>query len=389
VVGMLIWGEADFPWAGPLLLVLGIPALVVLNGLFVAVEFALVAVRKTRVEEMVRLGFKRAKTLEGAINHLDRSIAATQLGTTLASIGLGWLGEPALARILQPAFHFLPQSWGLAAAHTVATIIAFILITFMHVVFGELVPKSLALQAPDRAALWLVFPLVIFTRLTRPLTAVMSSTANGILRLLGYQPVRGEEMVHSVEELALLIEDTEEAGILDADQAEFVQNVFRMSNKKVRECLVPADKMATLELNTPPDKVLEAARSGAHTRMPVYEGKLDNIVGIVNTKDLFYLFSLRGVVVLHDALYPALFLKPDNTVAEALRMFRKAHRPMALVRDNQGKILGLITLEDVLEEIVGDIEDEHDRPTPKLSLRKSRILSAPALPPALPRPGRK
>jgi CBS domain containing-hemolysin-like protein len=196
-------------------------------------------------------------------------------------------------------------------------------------------------------------------------------------------------MVHSVEELALLIEDTEEAGILAPDQAEFVQNVFRMSNKKVRDCLVPADKMATLELNTPPDKVLQAARTGAHTRMPVYEGTLDNIVGIVNTKDLFYLFSLQGVVVLHDAMYPALFLKPDNSVAEALRMFRKAHRPMALVRDDSGKILGWITLEDVLEEIVGDIEDEHDRPTPKLSLRKSRMLSKPVLPSTLPQPGRK
>jgi CBS domain containing-hemolysin-like protein len=381
--------EGEVSWTGSLLLALGIPALVALNGLFVAVEFALVAVRKTRVEEMVRLGLKRAKALEGAIERLDRSIAATQLGITLASIGLGWLGEPALARIFQPAFYFLPDAWGLAATHTAATITAFILITFLHVVFGELVPKNLALLAPDRTALWLVFPLVMFTRLTRPLTAVMSMTANAILRLLGYQPVRGEEMVHSVEELALLIEDTEEAGILAPDQAEFVQNVFRMSNKKVRECLVPADKMAALELNTPPDKVLEAARSGAHTRMPIYEGTLDNIVGIVNTKDLFYLFSLQGVVVLHDALYPALFLKPDNTVAEALRMFRKAHRPMALVRDDNGKILGLITLEDVLEEIVGDIEDEHDRPTPKLLLRKARPLAKPVFPPALPQPGRK
>jgi CBS domain containing-hemolysin-like protein len=381
--------EGEVSWTGSLLLAVGIPALVALNGLFVAVEFALVAVRKTRVEEMVRLGLKRAKALEGAIERLDRSIAATQLGITLASIGLGWLGEPALARIFQPTFHFLPDAWGLAATHTAATITAFILITFLHVVFGELVPKNLALLAPDRTALWLVFPLVMFTRLTRPLTAVMSMTANAILRLLGYQPVRGEEMVHSVEELALLIEDTEEAGILAPDQAEFVQNVFRMSNKKVRECLVPADKMAALELNTPPDKVLEAARSGAHTRMPIYDGTLDNIVGIVNTKDLFYLFSLQGVVVLHDALYPALFLKPDNTVAEALRMFRKAHRPMALVRDDNGKILGLITLEDVLEEIVGDIEDEHDRPTPKLLLRKARPFAKPVFPPALPQPGRK
>jgi CBS domain containing-hemolysin-like protein len=134
--------------------------------------------------------------------------------------------------------------------------------------------------------------------------------------------------------------------------------------------MIPADKMAALELSTPPDRVLEAVRSGAHTRMPVYEGNPDNIVGIVNTKNLFHLFSLQGVVILHDALYPAVFLKPDNTVSEALRLFRKSHRPMALVRTEEGKILGLITLEDVLEEIVGDIEDEHDIPMPKKVLRK-------------------
>jgi CBS domain containing-hemolysin-like protein len=182
-------------------------------------------------------------------------------------------------------------------------------------------------------------------------------------------------MVHSVEELKLLIEDSEEAGVLDADQAAFVQNVFHLSNKRVIDCMVPRDKMAALELSTPPDKVLEAVRSGAHTRIPIYEGQIDNIVGIVNTKDLFYLFSLQGVVILQDAMYPPLFLKPDESMANALRLFRRARRPMALVRNEADQILGLITLEDVLEEIVGDIEDEHDRPTPKVP-RGRRPLSS-------------
>jgi CBS domain containing-hemolysin-like protein len=248
----------------------------------------------------------------------------------------------------------------------------------MHVVFGELIPKNLALHGPDRIALWLAAPLTVFARLTRPLTLVMSGTANAILLRLGHQPVRGEEMVHSVEELVLLIEDTEEAGILDPEQAELVQNVFRLSNKRVRDCMVPRDKMAVLEVTLPPDKVLEAVRRGAHTRMPVYEGQLDNIIGIVNTKDLFYLFSLKGVVVLEDALYPPLFLKPDEIVGNALRLFRKAHRPMAIVRDEQGAVLGLVTLEDILEEIIGDIEDEHDRPTPKVASRARRPPTRPA-----------
>jgi CBS domain containing-hemolysin-like protein len=364
-----------------LFLLLVIPALIVLNGLFVAAEFALVAIRKTRVEEMVLKGLKGAKAVEAALIRLDRSIAATQLGVTLASIGLGMVGEPALAHQLEPLFFFLPASWSGVATHSAATAVAFILITYLHVVFGELLPKNLALQTTDRIALWLAAPLVVFTRLTRPLTLLISGTANALLRLLGLEPARGEEMLHSVEELALLIEDTEEAGILDPDQAEFVQNVFRLSNKQVKDCLVPREKMAALELNTPPDKVLEAVRRGAHTRMPVYEGDLDHIVGIVNTKDLFYLFSLRGVVVLEDALYPPLFLKPAETMANALQLFRKSHRPMALVQEENGRILGLITLEDVLEEIVGDIEDEHDRPTPKLTPRALRRPAQPLIPP--------
>jgi CBS domain containing-hemolysin-like protein len=175
-----------------------------------------------------------------------------------------------------------------------------------------------------------------------------------------------------VDELRLLVEDTQEAGLLDADQADMVLNVFALTDKKVRDCLVPREKMSALDVATPPDKVLEIARLGAHTRMPVFDSTPDKIVGIVNTKDLFFLFSTSGAVVLEDALYPATFLDPDEPIANAFRLFRKSHRPMAVVRDTEGKVLGLITLEDVLEEIVGDIEDEHDVPVPKLKLARRR-----------------
>ncbi len=348
-----------------LLSLLLVPALILLNGLFVAAEFALVSVRKTRVEELIQRGVKRATLVLQVISQLDNAIAATQLGITLASIGLGFVGEPALAQLIRPIFNSLPDSWQGWVTHSAATVIAFSIITFLHVVFGELIPKTLALQLPDRVALWLAGPLLLFAAASRPLIYLINRSGNAIIRWTGFKPAGGA-LVHSVEELLLLIEDTEEAGILDADQADLVENIFRLSSKQVRDCLVPRDRMSTLELNTAPDAVLAAVRSGSHTRMPVYEGEVDNIVGIVNTKDLFYLFSLQGVVVLHDALYPALFLRPDESVANALRLFKKAHRPMALVRDQEGRILGLITLEDILEEIVGDIEDEHDRPTPRV-----------------------
>ncbi len=355
-------------WEG--LGLLSLPVLVALNAFFVAAEFALVAVRKTRMEELAAQGVKGAPSVLGALEHLDRSIAATQLGITFTSIALGWISENALAGLFVGIFTGLPAPWGFIARHSVAASIAFLLITFMHVVFGELIPKSLALQKPDGVALWVAPPLLIFQKLTRPLTMLMNGTGNAVIRGLGLRMPPGISLVHSVEELSLLIEDIEEAGILAPEQAELVQNVFRLSNKQVGDCMVPRAKMAALELATSPERILEAVRSGAHTRMPVYEGNLDRIVGIVNTKDLFYIFSLLGVVVLEDALYPALFLRPDENIGNALRLFRKVRRPMALVRDESGAIQGLITLEDVLEEIIGDIEDEHDRPTPKVTLRR-------------------
>jgi putative hemolysin len=365
-------------WGTDLALLLTVPALIAVNGFFVAAEFALVAVRRTRVEEMVSQGVAGARPLEKAVTHLDRAIAATQLGITLASIGLGYVAEPALARLVHPLFTFLPGNWSAVATHSMGTTLAFLLITFLHVVFGELIPKTVAIQIPDRTALWVVRPLQLFTWVSRPLIVLMNGTGNLILRLFGFETNKREGMFHSVEELLLLIEDSEEAGLVDPEQAEYVENVFELSTKQVRECMVPRERMMALELSTEPEKVLEIVRAGAHTRLPVYEGELDRIVGIVNTKDLFYLFSLKGVVVLQDALYPPLFLPPDESIGSALRLFRKARRPMALVRSDEGHILGLITLEDVIEEIIGDIEDEHDRPIPRRNLRLRRARAAQA-----------
>jgi putative hemolysin len=351
---------------------LAIPFLVALNGFFVAAEFALVAVRRTRVEEMVNQGIARAQSVSDAVTHLDRTIAATQLGITIASIALGWVGEVALASFMQPWFAFLPEDQAFFTRHALAVAIAFSLVTFMHVVFGELMPKAVALQTPDKTALWVAPPLNVFARLTRPVVSVMNGTGNMLLRWLGFTPSGTEGHVHSVEELRLIVEDAGEAGRLDEEEAEIVMNVFALSDKTVSDCMVPRDKMSCLDVNHPPDKVLEVVRLGAHTRMPVYETNPDNIVGIVNTKDLFFLFSTSGVVLLDDALYPATFLDPEEPLANAFRLFRKSHRPMAVVRDSSGIVRGLITLEDVLEEIVGDIEDEHDVPVPKLKLPRRR-----------------
>ncbi len=369
---------ASTHWAWTVAGLLAVPALVALNGFFVAAEFALVAVRRTRLEELVNRNASGAKAALDAVTHLDRTIAATQLGITLASIALGWVGEPALARLIEPLTEaILPSAWAPTAAHAVAFTLAFALITFMHVVFGELIPKTLALQTPDQTSLWVAAPLNVFVRLTRPFVALLNGTGNQILRWCGSAPAGSESNVHSVEELAMLIEETRESGVLSAQQAEFVRKVFTLSGRKVGDCMVPRERMAALDLSTPPDRILEAVRSGAHTRMPVYDGTLDKMVGVVNTKDLFHLFSLRGLVVLEDALYPPLYLDPNDCVADALELFRKERRPLAVVRDKAGQVLGLITVEDVLEQIVGQLEDEHDRPTPRLRLGRRPMLSLP------------
>lgn len=344
--------------------VLAVPMLVLLNAFFVAAEFALVAIRRTRVEEMVNKGRAGARAVQHAVDNLDDAIAATQLGITLASLALGWVGEPAMARLVEPLFEILPEHSAWVATHTLATVLAFTLITFLHVILGELAPKAVALQQPDMVSLWVARPLLWFSLVMRPFIALMNAMGNGIVRLLGYRPLSGHQMVHSVDEIGLIIEETRRAGVLPRDQAEYVHNVFRLPAKRVRDCLVPRERMAALDLHTPEAQILEKVRDGAHTRMPVYEHDLDQIVGIVNTKDLFHLFSLRGMVVLDDAMYPAIFVDPDRPISEVLRQFRRQRRPMAVVRDRDGKTLGLITLEDIVEEIVGEIEDEHD-PLPR------------------------
>jgi CBS domain containing-hemolysin-like protein len=360
-------GQSDLPvWLGLLL----IPLLIVINGYFVAAEFALVAVRRTRVEELVSQNVPRSRSLLEAVTELDRSVAAAQLGITVASLALGFVSEPALHNLLEPLFRNLPPSWGSAIRHTASVLLTLSLITYMHVVFGEQMPKIAALQSSERIGLWVARPLNLFARCVKPLIRLMNGSSSMFLRWFGYRATDSHGEIYTVDELRLLVEDTEEAGLIDTDAAEYVMNVFELSNKRVRDVMVPWDKVSALELRTPPDKILEAVRDGAHTRMPVYDGERNNIVGVVNTKDLFFLFSVKGAVILLDALYDATFLNPDDTVAKALTTFKRSKRPLAVVKDPAGVVLGILTLEDVLEEIVGDIEDEHDDPNRKSHLRR-------------------
>jgi CBS domain containing-hemolysin-like protein len=348
------------PYVFDLLGLLAVPLLVGLNGFFVAAEFSLVTVRWTRVEELVAHGKFGAPAVKEAVEKLDDAIAATQLGITFASLALGWVGEPTVAHLIHPLFASLPGPWSEAVTHGVAVAIAFLSITFMHVVLGELAPKAIALQRAEDVALLVAGPLLTFGHVFRPFIRVMNGAGNWVVRMFRLPPVSARHLVHSVDELRMLVEETREAGVIPEDQARYVRNVLQISDKRVREVMIPREKVVTIPLSASEEEVLATSRTTAHTRMPVWDGNLDNIVGIVNTKDLFHLFSLKGLVILMDAMYPAIFVHPDQRLGWLLATFKREKRQMAVVRDTQGTFLGIVTLEDILEEIVGEIEDEHD-----------------------------
>ncbi len=340
-----------------ILLVFGFVAL---NAFFVASEFALVTVRWTRVEELVEHKRFGAVSVRDAIEKLDDSIAATQLGITFSSLALGWIGEPALAHLVHPIFEAIPGGWSFALTHGAAVALAFLIITFLHVVLGELAPKAVALERAEDVALVIAGPLLVFGRLFRPFIHFMNSSGNWVVRQLRLPPVRPDQDVHSPDEIDMLIEQGREAGVIQPDEAAYARNVFELSDKTVRDVMVPREKVVTVSLGATEDEILETSRETGHTRMPVWEGTRDHVVGIVNTKDLFHIFSLRGLVILMDAMYPALFVAPEIPVARLLARFRREKRQMAIVRDGEGRFVGIVTLEDILEEIVGEIEDEHD-----------------------------
>ena len=356
-----------------LLQLAGVFVLIALNAFFVAAEFALVTVRWTRVEQLVEEGKFGAVAVREAVERLSDAVAACQVGITFTSLALGWLGEPALARLFQPLFARLPDVWGVVMSHAVAVAVAYLLLTYLHVVLGEQAPKALALQRAEDVALFVTAPLMAFARVCRPFIRMIGGSSSFVVRLLRLPAQTREQLVHSVDELSMLVEETQEAGVMSAEQAGYVQRVFELSDKTVGDIMVPRDKVVTLSLHASEEEVLETARQTAHTRMPVWEGTPDNVVGIVNTKDLFHLFSLRGLVILADAMYLPIFVQPDMSLASMLRVFRREHHPMAVVRsDPDDKFVGIVTLEDVLEEIVGEIQDEHDVQLPHGMLRPPR-----------------
>ena len=343
---------------------LGVVALLVLaNAFFVAAEFALVSSRRTRIEAMIRRGDTKAKLARRALLAIDRSISGTQLGITLASLGLGWVGEPAIAQTLQRLFAPLPAALAPFATHGVAGVLAFLCITFLHIVLGELTPKAVAMLYPERTSTWVAGPLLAFTVATNPFIWLLRGSANQVLRLFGLRTPTRLEHLHSPEELRMLVDQSAKAGKLDRTDARLLAGVFEFSEKTARDVMTPRTAMtalpATATLAEAADRIAAARRS----RYPVSGASLDDIVGLVHAKDVLAALRSPGPPrSLAELLRPAHFVPGSREVEDVLADMKLKSVHMVIVLDEFGGTAGLVTMEDLLEEIVGQIYDEYDRP---------------------------
>lgn len=347
-----------------ILSLVAVVVLVILNGFFVAAEFALVSVRRSRIDQLVIEGRTGARLVQRALTHLDTYIAATQLGITMASLALGFIGEPAIAYLLEPLLaRFLPPEGAFFTSHGVALVIAFSIATALHIVLGELAPKSIALQRAESTALWVTGPLDVFLKLFRPFIATLNGIGNGLVRMIGLEPVGGHGAVHSVEELELLVHSSREAGLLVEQQERMVAGVFDFGQRHAGQVMTPRTEIDAVSVTVRLPELTQHAAKGNHSRLPVYDGDLDHIIGVVHVKDVLRTlergtssaeFELRAIM--RRVPFVPETLPLDKLMAELRR--QRAHT--AIVVDEFGGTGGLVTLEDLLEEIVGDVADEFD-----------------------------
>lgn len=348
---------------GDLLRIALVLLLVLANGFFVAAEFSLVAVRRSRVAELVAQRRSNAMALSRAIDHLDANLAATQLGITISSLALGWIGEPALAHLIEPLLAFLPQAWVAAGSHTIAVAIAFALITSLHIVLGELAPKSLALQKSEPTALLVVRPLGLFLFLLRPAILLLNGLGNLVLRLFGLKPGEGEEALHSPEEIRLLVAASGEAGLFHETQQEVVERVIGIGNRRIGDYMTPRPDVAWVDADEDRTSLLNQVRDCRHAHIVVSRGNVDDVVGILRKQDLLDQLLDGGEVDPLATLQEALVLHEGTPVLKVLEHFKSKPIRMAVIVDEYGSLEGIVTQTDLLEALAGDIpSEEGDEP---------------------------
>ncbi len=339
--------------------------LVLANAFFVAAEFALVGARRTRIEAMAEAGNTRARLARNAISHLDHYISGTQLGITLASLGLGWVGENTLATIIIQVFDGLPPPWDAIATHTIAGVLAFAIITFLHIVLGELAPKSLALLFPEATSLWTAGPLIGFSKVLSPFIAALNGTANLLLRLVGLRAPTEVERVHRPEEIEMLVTQMYEQGALAEEPVEMIRGVFDLSETTAVEVMTPRTEIVAVPVDASVDQAAEVILEAGHSRIPVYDGSLDRIVGVILAREVWRA-QRDGQQSIAELIRPLPYVPDSKDIEGLLREMQEQRVHMAVVVDEFGGTAGIVTLEDLVEEIVGDIRDEYEVEPPAI-----------------------
>lgn len=332
--------------------------LIVLTAFFVATEFAIIRLRGSRVDQLVMEGRKNALAVRKVTSNLDAYLSACQLGITITALGLGWLGEPTVEALLHPLF----QQFGLPETVTkpLSFLIAFAVITYLHVVLGELAPKSLAIQKPEQVSFWFASPIIWFHRLMYPFIWALNGSANAFIRLFGLKPASESEEAHSEEEIRIILSDSYESGKINKTEYGYVSRIFTFDELHAREIMVPRTDMVCLYMENNLQENIEIIWREQYTRFPVAQGSKDNIVGFVNTKKLFLSYRNNPDFDWKSVIQPALTVSEATPVKTLLKTMQQARVHIAILVDEYGGTAGLITIEDILEEIVGEIRDEFD-----------------------------
>lgn len=346
--------------------------LILANAFFVAAEFSIVKVRSSQIEAIAEKNNTRAKIAKNVISHIDEYLSATQLGITMTSLGLGWIGEPVTAKILEPIFSLFSIS-NPNTIHVISLIVGFLIITGLHIVIGEQAPKMLSIKYAKSTILFVAIPLNIFYKIFKPAIWFLNKSANFILKLLGVQSVTEVEKFHTEEELRILISEGRKSGAIDQTEHQLIEKIFEFNDKLATEIMVPRNHMIALNIEDSREEIFQIVTEEGFSRLPVYKDTIDNIIGVIYTKDLISASEHRELIALLDIIRPAYFTTSTKQIGNLLKDMQRNKVHMAIVVDEHGGVEGLITIEDIIEEIVGEIQDEYDVEAQQVTTEKSGV----------------